>query len=72
MVNGGNADGGSLISQKVEAQKVDAKEKNCGAMAEQRRRYGGETESAPQQFVHLVGCRKVPAARARVPPLPKS
>jgi hypothetical protein len=39
--------------------------KMCGAMVEQRPRDGcDKNESAPQQFVHLVGCRDTDASRA--------
>jgi hypothetical protein len=50
MGNGSTADVGSLVNPKTE--------KICGAMVEQRRHDGcDDNESAPQQFVHLVGCR---------------
>lgn len=39
--------------------------KICGAMAEQRRADGrDENESAPQKFVHLIGCRDPNAGKA--------
>jgi hypothetical protein len=45
-------DVGSLSKPKADTTKI------CGAMAEQRRSDGRvENESAPQKFVHLVGCR---------------
>jgi hypothetical protein len=69
MGNGSTADVGSLANPKTE--------KICGAMVEQRRHDGcDDNESAPQQFVHLVGCRdrntrRAPSVHPRQPS-PKS
>ena len=47
-------------------------ERICGAMAEQRRADGNhDTESMPQQFVHLIGYRD-PNARKTSRPYPRS
>jgi hypothetical protein len=55
----GAIDIGNTIKPKAEATK------NCGAMAEQRRTDGrSENVSAPQKFVHLIGCRDPNARRA--------
>jgi hypothetical protein len=70
MGNGSTADVGSLANSKTE--------KICGAMAEQRRHDGcDDNESAPQQFVHLVGCRdrntrRAPGGMQSRQPSPKS
>jgi hypothetical protein len=41
----------------------------CGAMAEQRHTDGrGENESAPQKFVHLIGCRDPNAHKSWIRP----
>jgi len=41
----------------------------CGAMTEQRHTDGrGENESAPQKFVHLIGCRDPNARKSRIRP----
>jgi hypothetical protein len=71
MGNGSTAGVGSLASSKTDAKKI------CGAMVEQRRHDGcDDNESAPQQFVHLVGYRDPNSRRAQGmhpwPPSPKS
>jgi hypothetical protein len=71
MGNGSSAGVGSLANPKKDEREI------CGAMAEQRRQDGcDDNESAPQQFVHLVGfrdpdTRRVQGKRPR-PPSPKS
>jgi hypothetical protein len=71
MGNGNTAGVGSLANTKPDDTKIS------GAMAEQRRQDGcDDNESAPQQFVHLVGfrdpdARRVQGKRPR-PPSPES
>jgi hypothetical protein len=71
MGNGSTADVGRLANPKKDERDL------CGAMAEQRRQDGcDDNESAPQQFVHLIGfrdpdARRVQGTRPR-PPSPKS
>jgi hypothetical protein len=56
---------GSNIQPKADGARI------CGAMAQQRCPDGrSENESAPQKFVHLVGCRD-PNARRMPWPRPR-
>lgn len=76
MRNGTIAVSSSYAKPKADGTKISGA-KICGAMAEQRGADGrNEIESAPQKFVHLVGCRdpnarKAPWIRPRpIPPKP--
>jgi hypothetical protein len=71
----GSVVGNSTIHISAQAKPKTDGSKICGAMAQQHGAGGHhETESVPQKFVHLVGCRdpnarKTPTAPPR--PMPK-
>ena len=53
--------GGGSSEKRIDLQMQAAQPQNCGAMSQQGSEFRGNV-SAPQKFVHLVGCREPKAA----------
>jgi hypothetical protein len=58
------------VARRIEAQNPPKDGPICGAMAQQCGDLGRGNQSAPQKFVHLVGCRD-PKARPEPPRRPR-